>query len=206
MSGRGRLQGKHMNYTRTTTHTAGIRTHALINARTWAQCYQYTHHNHSPSNQYTQRTSTTVTTPNQYTITTLTPVRRDRATLPPAPPPTCRVRQALQNRLRLVRSILPILGAVLSLLVRGIPVTNTPPRILIRVSYTRGRALCLKCHGKNDDAFHFCQWCAAPSTYGSRDSGTALLCMPNPSLNNDLPSSQKPWRKNNPHADGTPPA
>ena len=32
-----------------------------------------------------------------------------------------------------------------------------------------------KCHGENDDAFHFCQWCAAPSTYGSKDSDTALL-------------------------------
>ena len=59
--------------------------------------------------------------PNQYTITTLTPVRRDRTNLPP-------------------------------------PVPS-------------------KCHGENDDAFHFCQWCAAPSTYGSKDSDTALLCI-----------------------------
>ena len=34
-----------------------------------------------------------------------------------------------------------------------------------------------KCHGENNATFHFCQWCAAPSTYGSRDSDTALLCI-----------------------------
>ena len=66
---------------------------------------------------------------------------------------------------------------MLSLLVGGIPVTNNPPRTLIRVSDTRGRVLCSICHGENDDAFHFCQWCAAPSTYGSKDSDTALLCI-----------------------------
>ena len=66
---------------------------------------------------------------------------------------------------------------MLSLLVGGIPVTNNPPRTLIRVSDTRSRVLCSKCHGENDDAFHFCQWCAAPITYGSKDSDTALLCI-----------------------------
>ena len=168
---------KHISYTRTTTHTAGIRsTHALINERTYAQCHQYTLHDCSLLNQYTQRTSTTVTTPNQYTIATLTPVRRDRVNLPPSPPsPTCHVRQVLQNLLRLVSSILPILGAVLSLLVRRIPVTNTPPRTHIHVSDTRDRILYSKCHGENDDGFHFCQWCATPSTYGSRDNDIALL-------------------------------
>ena len=121
--------------------------------------------------------------PNQYTITTLTPVRRDRTNLPPLVPASPNTHhthhkpQALQNLLRLIRSILPILGAVLSLLVGRIPVTKNPPKTLIRVSDTRGRVLCLKCHGENDDAFHFCQWCAAPSTYGSKDSGTALLCI-----------------------------
>ena len=34
-----------------------------------------------------------------------------------------------------------------------------------------------KCHGENNDAFHFCQWCVAPSTYDSRDSDTALRCI-----------------------------
>ena len=100
---------------------------------------------------------------------------------PPPPPPHTHTphhkRQALRNLLRLIRSILPTLGAVLSLLVSWIPVTNTPPRTLIRVSDTRGRVLCSKCHGENDDAFHFCYWCAAPSTYGSKGSDTALLCI-----------------------------
>ena len=66
---------------------------------------------------------------------------------------------------------------MLSLLVGGIPVTNNPPTSLIRVSDTRGRVLCSQFHGENDDAFHFCQWCAAPSTYGSKDSDTAVLCI-----------------------------
>ena len=171
--------------TKTTTHTAGIHnTHALINERIYAQGDQCTHHDQSPPHQYTRRTSTTLTTPNQYTITTLTPIRRDRTNLPPArsPPPlppthTCHIRQALRNLLRPIRSILPILRAVMSLLVRGIPVTSTPPRTLTHVSYTRGRVLCSKYHSKNDDAFQFCQWWASPSTYGSRDSDTALLCI-----------------------------
>ena len=66
---------------------------------------------------------------------------------------------------------------MLSLLVGGIPVTSNPPRTLIRVSDTHGRTLCSKCHGENDNAFYFCQRCAAPSTYGSKDSDTALLCI-----------------------------
>ena len=57
------------------------------------------------------------------------------------------------------------------------PVVNTPPRTLIRVSDTRGRVLCSKCHGENDDGFHFCQQCAAMGTYGSSSSDTALLCI-----------------------------
>ena len=83
----------------------------------------------------------------------------------------------------MIRSILPILGAVLSLLVYGIPVTNNPPRILIRVSDTRDRVPCSKFHGENDDAFQFCQWCVASSTYGSKESDTALLCIDEYAIN-----------------------
>ena len=64
---------------------------------------------------------------------------------------------------------------MLSPLTSGIPSTNTPPRTLTQVSDIRGRVLCSNCHGENDDAFHFCQWCAAPSPYASKDSDTALL-------------------------------
>ena len=185
-------------------------THALINERTYAQGDQYTHHDQSLPNQYTRHTSTMVTTPNQYTITMLTPVQQDRTNTPPPPPPPPPTphhkRQALRNLLRLIRSILPILGPVLSLLVSGIPVTNAPPRILIRVSDTRGRVLCSKCHGDNDGAFHFCQWCAAPSTYGSKTAILPCYVSTNTPLNKDLPSSRKPWRGNHPHAGGTPPA
>ena len=149
--------------------------------RTYAQGDQYTHDGQSPPNQYTRRTSTAATTPNQYTITRLTPVRRDRTNLPPpaAPPNTHHThhkRQALQNLLRLIRSILPTIGAVLSQLVGGIPVTNNPPITLRRVSDTRGGVLCSKCHGENDDAFYFCQWCAAPSTYSSKARTAILHC------------------------------
>ena len=42
-------------------------THALINERTYAQGDQYTRHDQSPPNQYTRRTSTTVTTPHPCT-------------------------------------------------------------------------------------------------------------------------------------------
>ena len=64
---------------------------------------------------------------------------------------------------------------MLSPLARGIPSTNTPLRTLTQVSDIRGRVLCSNYHGENDDAFHFCQWCAAPSPCASKDSDTALL-------------------------------
>ena len=95
----------------------------------------------------------------------------------PPPPQTCHIRQALRSLLRLIRSIPPILGAVLSFLVRGIPVTNASPRTLTRVSDARGRVLCSECHGENNDEFLFCESCAAPTTYGSRDSDNDLLCI-----------------------------
>ena len=71
-------------YTRTTTHPAGIHnTHALINEHRYAQGDQYTRHDQSPSNQYTRRTSTTVTTPHPWTdkrthIRTRRPVHTSR--------------------------------------------------------------------------------------------------------------------------------
>ena len=54
-------------YTRTTTPPH--HPYVLTNERSYAQGDQYTHHDQLSPNQYTQRTSTTVTTPNQYTIT-----------------------------------------------------------------------------------------------------------------------------------------
>ena len=39
------------------------------------------------------------------------------------------------------------------------------------------RSLIFKCHGENNDAFYFCQWYAAPSTYDSKDLDIALLCI-----------------------------
>ena len=117
--------------------------------RIYAQSDQYTHRDQPPPNQYTRRTYTQgdqythhashrrISTRGahrmrQYTITTLTPLRRDRTNLP-------------------------------------------PPRTLIRVSDTHGRVLCS--NATANIAFHFCQWYAAPSTDGSKDSDTALLCI-----------------------------
>ena len=58
-----------------------------------------------------------------------------------------------------------------------------PSRTPIYLPDIRGRALCSKRHGENDDAFHFYQWCTAPSTYGSKDSDTALLCIDESAIN-----------------------
>ena len=43
-----------------------------------------------------------------------------------------------------------------------------PSRTPLHVPDIRGRALNSKYYGENDDAFHFCQWSAALSTYDSR--------------------------------------
>ena len=108
-------------YTRTTPHPHN--THALTNERSYAQDDQYTHHDQSPPNQYTRRTLTTVTTPNQYTI------------------------------------------------------THTPPRTLIRVSDARGRVLSSNATAKTTTRSTSANGATAPSTYDSRDSDTALLCI-----------------------------
>ena len=61
------------------------------------------------------------------------------------------------------------------------------PRAAIYIPDIRSKGLCSKCHGKNDDAFHFCQWCTAPCTYSSKDSDTALtLCIDESAINQQL--------------------
>ena len=123
MGGRGRLQAKY-NYANTTKHITGIRnTHAPTNERTNTYFDQYTHHDRSLPDQYTQHTLRMVTATDQYMATTLTPIRRDRTNLPPFPPLATYGRP--YNLLRLVRSILPVSRAILSPLVRGIPTTKT---------------------------------------------------------------------------------
>ena len=102
-------------------------TRAPTNEHTYGQCDQYTHHDRSLPNQYTQHTLTMVTANDHYTATTLTPVWRDRTNLPPLPPLTTYDRP--YNLLQLVRPIRPILTAKLSLLVHGYrqqtPITKT---------------------------------------------------------------------------------
>ena len=58
----------------------------------------------------------------------------------------------------------PAGGAVLvsSLCAGYLTPTSAPTLVLVAVA--RGRVLCPKSHGENDDMFHFCQWCATPST------------------------------------------
>ena len=166
-----------MIYTRTTTHSAGIHnTHALINERTYA--HQVTAESVHAAHIDSDHNAQSVHDNNAYAC----PAGPHQSPAAPSPPPPPHAPHAphtagLTNPTPTDTSILLILGAVLALLVCRISVTNTPPRTLIRVSDTRGRALCSKCHGENNDAFHFCQWCVAPSTYGSWDSDTALLCI-----------------------------
>ena len=50
------------------------------------------------------------------------------------------------------------LGALL-LPVRGTGETYGQVRSLLKVSASRAGVLCPTCHSKNDDGYHFCQWC-----------------------------------------------
>ena len=59
----------------------------------------------------------------------------------------------------------PVGGAVLiSSSLYADELTPTSALTLVRVAVARGRVLCPECHGENDDMFHFCHWCATPST------------------------------------------
>ena len=71
--------------------------------------------------------------------------------------------QAIGHLLRLICTILPVVQSLLSSLCAG-QLTPTSAPTLVRVAVARGRVLCPECHGENDDMFHFCQWCATPST------------------------------------------
>ena len=50
------------------------------------------------------------------------------------------------------------LGALL-LPVRGMGEAYGQVRSLLKVSASRAGVLCPTCHSKNDDGYHFCQWC-----------------------------------------------
>ena len=72
------------------------------------------------------------------------------------------------------RHILPVVQSLLSSLCAG-KLTPTSAPTLVRVAVARGRVLCPECYGENDDMFHFCQWCATPSTcYSISTEGTRL--------------------------------
>ena len=129
-------------------------TFAPTNECIYAQCDQYTHRNRSLPNQYTQHTLTMVTATDQYTATALTPVRRDR-TNPPPLAPIGHVRQALQSTPTRTPHSNNLKGHDISPGPRDTD-NKHPSRIPIQVVLDiRDRALCSKCHGENNDAFHF---------------------------------------------------
>ena len=78
-------------------------------------------------------------------------------------PPACALILGHQPLLRLIGTILPVVQSLLSNLCAGkLTLTSAPTLVLVAVA--RGRIFCPECHGENDDMFHFCQWCATPST------------------------------------------
>ena len=70
--------------------------------------------------------------------------------------------------------MLPVVQSLLSSLCAG-KLTPTSAPTLVRVAVARGRVLCSECHGENDGMFHFCQWCATPSTCYSINTEGARL-------------------------------
>ena len=79
------------------------------------------------------------------------------------PPPHLHLGQAIGHLLRLIYTILPVVHSLLSSLCAG-QLTTTSAPTLVCIVVARGRVLCPKYHRENDDIFHFCQWCATPST------------------------------------------
>ena len=79
------------------------------------------------------------------------------------PPLHVHLNQAIGHLLRLICTILPVVQSLLFSLCAG-KLRPTSAPTLVRVAVVRGRALCPECHGENDDMYHFCQWCATPST------------------------------------------
>ena len=92
----------------------------------------------------------------------------------PCPPPHVHLYQAIAHLLRLVGTILPVVQSLLSSLCAG-KLTPTFAPTLVRVAVTRGRVLYPECHGENDNMFHFCHWCATPSTCYSVSTDGARL-------------------------------
>ena len=99
----------------------------------------------------------------------------------PCPPPHVHLYQAIGHLLHLIGTILPVVQSLLSSLCTD-KLTPTSAPTLLHVAVARGRALCPECHGENDDMFHFCQWCATPSTCYSISTEGACLSIDDPAL------------------------
>ena len=120
------------------------------------------------------------------------PVRGNNAYARPAGPhqsptvvPISQVRRALQSTPTRTPHSTNLKGHAISPGPRDTD-NKHPLRIPIHVPDIRGRALCSKCYVENDDEFHFCQWCTASSTYGSKGSDTALLCIDESAIKQQL--------------------
>ena len=89
-------------------------------------------------------------------------------------PPHVHLYQTIGHLLRLICTTLPVMQSLLPSLCAG-KLTPTSAPTLVRVAVARGRVLCPECHGENNDMFHFCQWCATPSTCYSISAQGARL-------------------------------
>ena len=74
-----------------------------------------------------------------------------------------RTAPAFRGIVRSLSSLVQQLAGVLA----GLSASRCPPgapnTCLIKVSAIRARVLCPKCHGENDEAFTFCQFCGKPT-------------------------------------------
>ena len=72
--------------------------------------------------------------------------------------------QALHHPLSRLRTFLTLTGGLLAPLLTEQRPSLAHNQTLPRVAAVRGRVLCARCHGENDDTFYFCQWCAVSSS------------------------------------------
>ena len=87
--------------------------------------------------------------------------------------------QELHHLLSCLRTVLILIVGLLAPFLVGHVPSHTPNQTLPRVAAVRGRVWCPRCHGENDDTFHFCQWCAASSSvvHDKAETGTLHVNM-----------------------------
>ena len=87
--------------------------------------------------------------------------------------------QALYHLLSRLRPFLTLTVGLLAPFLTGHGPSHAHNQTFPRVAAVRGRVLCSRCHGENDDTFYFCQWCAAsPSVaHDKPEAGTLHVNM-----------------------------